>query len=122
MKTIDQKRTAISRKRTRRGLSLVEVLAVVAILGVLAVMVLPRIMANSDETNKNACYLHIGNIEVQVQQFFRDNAAWPQDNLSDMVPPGTTGYFPEGLPVCPMTGSAYTIDPTTHEVVGHDHG
>ena len=39
--------------------------------------------------------------------------------------PGDIGtvddYFPDGLPTCPVDGTSYTLDATTHFLVGHDH-
>jgi general secretion pathway protein G len=106
----------------REGLTLVEVLAVVSILGILAAMVVSRVTANSEDTNRNACYVNIGDIEMQVELFRRNEGSWPADNLSDIIPPGETDYFPSGLPVCPYDGSAYTINSSTHRVEGHSHG
>ena len=43
----------------------------------------------------------------------------PLANLSDVG--GDINYFPEGLPLCPVDSSAYTIDNTTGLVIGHNH-
>ena len=103
------------------GLTLVELMAIVAIIGVLAGLVIPRITADSSSAKKNACYVIKGDIEVQVQRFYRNEGSWPATSLADMAPPGTYEYFPDGLPVCPVDGSSYAIDASTHEVVGHTH-
>ena len=29
-------------------------------------------------------------------------------------------YYPDVIPVCPVDGSSYTIDPTTHRVSGYE--
>ena len=41
----------------------------------------------------------------------RNNSSYPAANLSDIG--ADTAYFPSGLPVCPVDGTAYTIDTTT---------
>ena len=105
----------------KRGISLVEILAVVSIVGVLAAIAIPRITTNGDEAKRNACFATQGDIEMQVQLYYRNENAWPATNLSDMQPPGSYAYFPQGTPLCPVDGSAYTIDPTTHDVIGHSH-
>ncbi len=104
-----------------RGMSLVEMLSIVAILGALAAVTVPRVMTSSSSTKSNACFVQKGEIELQVQLYLRNAGAWPATNLSNMIPPGTYTYFPSGLPVCPVDGSAYTIDATTHKVIGHTH-
>ncbi len=105
--------------RVRRGFSLVELLAIVALIGILAAILLVRIGPPSAEVRARACNAQRGDIEIQVQLFHRNTGSWPAADLSDIG--GQAAYFPEGLPTCPVDGSAYTIDPTTHHVVGHDH-
>jgi hypothetical protein len=95
------------------------VLAVAVLIGILAAVILTRVTANSAASRKNTCYVNKGEIEVQVQLWYRNKNAWPAANLSDIG--ADTAYFPSGLPTCPVDGSAYTIDSTTHKVSGHTH-
>jgi general secretion pathway protein G len=104
---------------SRRGVSLAELLAVAVLIGILAAVALTRLNANSADGRKKTCYVNKGEIEVQVQLWYRNKNAWPATNLSDLG--ADAAYFPSGLPTCPVDGSAYTIDPSTHKVVGHDH-
>ncbi len=103
----------------RTGFSLLELLAVVTILGLLAAIALVNFRPTSDTTKKRACYVTKGEVNLQVRLWYRDKSAWPANNLSDIS--ANTTFFPTGLPTCPVDGSAYTIDSTTHEVVGHTH-
>jgi prepilin-type N-terminal cleavage/methylation domain-containing protein len=111
-----QQRTAISLKV---GFSLTELMAVVAILGVLAVLIIPRVSTQQDNSKRAACYANQGDIELGVKLWKRNNGSYPAANLSDIG--ANTTYFPSGLPVCPVDGTAYTINTTTGLVIGHTH-
>ena len=104
---------------TRSGFSLLEILAVVTIIGIVALVVLGRISDAGSTAKKNACYVHKGNVEVQVQRWHRTKDSWPASNLADIG--AVEAYFQDGLPTCPVDGTSYTLDATTHFVVGHDH-
>jgi len=115
------KRSTRFNRRPRSGFSLTELVAAAAILGTIAAMGLPRIVDTTTEAEKEACYVNQGDIEINVQRYYRDNGSWPATDLSNIEPPSTSEYFPEGVPVCPVDGTAYTIDANTHRVVGHNH-
>ena len=104
---------------TNSGLTLMEVLATVVILGIVAALVIPRVYGTADESQRQACYALKGLIEVQVQRWWRQQGSPPQSNLSDIY--ANPDYFPQGGHTCPVDGTTYTIDTTTGEVVGHDH-
>jgi prepilin-type N-terminal cleavage/methylation domain-containing protein len=107
------------RLQSAGGLSLTELLAVMVILGVLAVLVVPRISSHQDNSKRAACYANQGDIEVQVKLWKRSKGSNPAANLSDIG--ADTSYFPSGLPVCPVDGTAYTISTTSGLVSGHTH-
>ena len=103
----------------RRGITLLELIAAIAILGIIAILVIPRFGNHATTAKKNACGVNKGNIEVQAQLWYRTKGAWPASTLSDIGANQT--YFPEGLPVCPVDGSPYVLNATTHRVTGHTH-
>lgn len=103
----------------RQAFSLTEVLGVVAILAILAAYIVPRAVAHYEEAKLNTCHANRGEIELQVQLWFRNAGSYPASNLSDIG--ADSAYFPEGVPVCPVDGTSYTIDTTTGFVNGHDH-
>jgi general secretion pathway protein G len=106
-------------KQPRSAFTIVELLAVVAILGVLAAIAIPRATSRVAETARNACQLNRADIELQTQLWRRNHSGYPNANLTDIG--SDTAYFPEGLPECPVDGTSYTIDITTGRVTGHTH-
>jgi general secretion pathway protein G len=108
-----------TRRMNRKAFSLMEVLAAVVILGILAVVMVPRLSGHQDKGKKSACYANKGDIEIQVKLWKRNIGSYPLANLSDIG--ANTSYFPGGLPTCPVDGTAYTIDTTTGRVTGHTH-
>jgi len=101
----------------RPAFSLMELLAVVAILGVLAALIVPRVSTSSDSAKAKSCLHNRTEINITVEQYYLHKGTWPASDLSDIA--ADPNYFPEGLPTCPVTGAHYRIDPVTRRVVGH---
>ena len=102
----------------KSGFSMTEMLAVVALLGILGAIAIPRFADNDTAAETAACHAYVGDIEIQAEIWNYDTGGWPATNLSDIGSDGN--YFPEGLPTCPVDGTPYTID-TSGRVVGHTH-
>jgi prepilin-type N-terminal cleavage/methylation domain-containing protein len=103
----------------RTGFSLWELIAVVTILGILAGLIVPRILGHHTNAMRASCLVNQGDIEMQVKLWRRNNGSYPAANLADIG--ANTAYFPEGPPTCPVDGTSYTIDTTSGFVVGHTH-
>ncbi len=101
------------------GYTLTELMGVIVILGLLAAVILPRVIGESNQAHVSACQTHRGNIEIQVELWMNQKGVWPTSNLSDIG--ADISFFPEGLPTCPVDSSAYTIDTLTGRVIGHNH-
>ena len=99
-------------QRQRRGFSLLELLAVVTILGVIALIVVPRITTSSATAKTNANLQNKAEINSAVERWYFTNGTWPANNLSDIG--ADNNYFPAGVPTNPVDGSAYTLSATTH--------
>jgi general secretion pathway protein G len=97
--------------------SLIELLAVVTILGIIAALVLPRITVSTDRTKETTCVHNRAEINISVERYYLHTGSWPANDLSDIA--ADLDYFPNGVPTCPSTGEAYRLDPTTHRVIGH---
>ena len=107
------KRTRTSKKR--RGFSLLELLAVVTILGIIAVVVIPRITMSATTARQNADLQNRAEINSAVERWFFTNGSWPANDLSDIG--ADANYFPEGIPTNPVTpATPYTLDATSHRV------
>jgi general secretion pathway protein G len=105
------------RVTNRSAFSLMELLAVVIILGLLAALILPRVSTGTDTAKTKTCVHNRAEINITVEQYYMNTGTWPATDLSDIA--ANVNYFPEGLPTCPVTGAPYRIDPTTHRVIGH---
>ena len=100
--------------KTRVAFSLMELLAVVTILGIIAALIVPRVTSGTDTAKIKTCDHNHTEINITVEQYFMNTGNWPANDLSDIG--ADINYFPDGLPTCPVTGAAYRLDPTTHRV------
>jgi prepilin-type N-terminal cleavage/methylation domain-containing protein len=108
------KNNGLNKKAKRRGFSLLELLAVVTILGIIAVVVIPRISVSSAKAKTEANKQNKAEINSAVERWYFEKGTWPADNLSDIG--ADASYFPNGIPTSPVDGSAYTLNSTTHRV------
>ena len=102
--------------QSRKGLSLVELVIVVLILGALAAIAIPRITTGSNTAKNNACDTNVGIINMQMELYYSTEAAYP--TLTILF--ADANYFPDGTPVCPFDGTAYELD-SDNRCVDHDH-
>jgi prepilin-type N-terminal cleavage/methylation domain-containing protein len=103
-----------SHRQKRRGFSLMELLAVVTILGIIAAIIVPRVMVSSDTSKQKVNAHNKATINAAVERWYVEKGSWPANNLSDIS--ADANYFPEGIPTNPVDGSAYTLNATTHRV------
>jgi prepilin-type N-terminal cleavage/methylation domain-containing protein len=109
-------------RRNRRAFTLVELLLVVLILGALAAIAVPRLIATAKEAKINACNTNVDVINSQIETYLvktgTDASDFDADALTALL--ANTDYFPDGAPVCPF-GTAYALNKTTHHVDSHSH-
>ena len=81
---------------TSFGFTLIEVLVVVAILGILAAIVVPRIMDRPDEAKRVAARADIGAIVQALKLYRLDNGGYPttDQGLVSLVQKPTTNPVP----------------------------
>jgi prepilin-type N-terminal cleavage/methylation domain-containing protein len=98
----------------RSGFSLMELLAVVTILGIIAAIIVPRVTVSSDTAKAKVNAHNKGTINAAVERWYVEKGTWPAANMSDIG--ADANYFPDGIPTNPTNGAAYTLDATTHRV------
>lgn len=91
----------------KQGFTLVEIMIVVAIIGLLAAIAIPSFVKSRDTTRKNTCVSNLRLIDSSKEQWALENNKNDADTvaLSDL-----TSYFKGSTaPVCPQGSGAYTL-------------
>jgi general secretion pathway protein G len=109
------------KNKKNKGVTLIELLIVVLILAALAAIAIPRISQGAANAKSRACQTNIKIINSAIEQYNLDTAGYP--NVLLQVTRSTL-YFPDGEPVCPVTGTVYPQALTSSKRVdasAHNH-
>ncbi len=97
-----------------KGFTLIEVLVVVALLGILSSMGFVLLSNKRDEAARTACKANITTLNNAIMLYTFKESKQP-DNLLSLVP-----HYLRSVPTCPL-GQDYVYDKNTGEVETHSH-
>ena len=87
---------------------MLEILAVLAIVGILATLAAPRFLLSTDIAESEFCRANRGTIALQIESYYRNESSYP--NWAALST--DTDYFPQGALVCPDSHGDYSISTT----------
>lgn len=89
-----------SRRQRNQGFTLIEVMVVIAILGILGALVVPRVMDRPDEARLVKVQSDLQAIESALNLYRLDHSAYPttEQGLEALVQKPTQGPIPETFP------------------------
>ncbi|MBW1789899.1 MAG: type II secretion system major pseudopilin GspG [Deltaproteobacteria bacterium] len=79
-----------------RGFTLIELMVVIVILGVLAGLIVPRIMGRPEEAKQTKARIQMESLETALKLYKLDNGTYPstEQGLEALVEPPTVGELP----------------------------
>ncbi len=116
----------MKQKRTQHGFTLIEVMVVVVILGILAAIVVPRIMDRPDEARKVKAQQDIRALEAALNLYRLDNYTYPSTDqgLEALAqkpvpdpPRWKEGGYIDRLPMDPWQHPYQFLSPGSHGAI-----
>jgi general secretion pathway protein G len=83
-------------KLDNSGLTLIELMVVIVILGILAGLIVPRIMGRPEEARRMKARIQIESIEAALKLYYLDNGGYPstEQGLQGLIEAPTVGQLP----------------------------
>lgn len=92
-----KKQRTLQREIFLKGFTLIELMVVIVILGILAGLIVPRIMGRPEEARRMKAKVQIESIETALKLYKLDNGAYPttEQGLQALIEPPTVGALPK---------------------------
>src|ERR1700748_3767843 len=118
-------RPSSMRRRAQRGFTLIEIMVVIAILGILAALIVPKIMSRPDEARRVAAKQDIGTVMQAMKLYRLDHGRYPtqEQGLRALIEKPSTdpvpnnwkdGGYLERLPNDPWGNAYQYLNPGVH--------
>ena len=118
------KTTLIQKPKLRRAFTLVEMLLVVTIIGILAALVIPKIVGRSEQARETAAHADLSSIKTALDAFEVDNGFYPK-SIQDLVTAPSNarnwhGPYLEKIPQDPWGNNYVYYLPGKHNTGSYD--
>ncbi|MBI2981347.1 MAG: type II secretion system major pseudopilin GspG [Deltaproteobacteria bacterium] len=115
----------LKKMRNQSGMTLIEIMVVVTILGLIATIVTVNVLGRLDQAKVTAAQTQIKNLETALDEFRRDNGFYPstEQGLTSLIEKPSVGRVPNTFPRDGyLKGNAIPKDPWSCDFIYYSPG